>query len=354
MKKSTIEFAGDTVGVAYRLDVLRFSGSRSDAPKAYLQAALHANELPGVAALHYLIPRLEAAEAAGRLAGDVTIVPTANPIGAAQYLFHEHAGRFSVSSRVNFNRDFPLPGADGSIPLVALDAPVPAERRMKSLLLDLARGHDIVLDLHCDDEALSYLYVPAPLWPHMSDLAAALGSAGVIVWDETSDAAFEEAALLQIGDMRDGGVDWPSKAVSTVELRGRADVSAELGESDAGGLYRFLVARGVVDDENVALADAAKWSGTSEPIEHVEMMRAPAAGTLLYHVAPGDRVKTGDLLVTIIGAAGETGGAVEVRAPQDGLILTRRVHRVTRLGDDLLKLVGSRRSAAARPGTLDN
>jgi predicted deacylase len=350
MKKTTITLQGDTVGASYHLDVLRFSGSDGNAPKAYLQAALHANELPGVAALHYLVPMLRKAEAKGRLSGDITIVPKANPIGGAQYLFHEHAGRFSLASRINFNRDFPLPDAGGSRVKVPMDAPVAAEKRLKSLLLDLAEGHDIVLDLHCDDEGLSYLYIPAPLWPHMSDLAACLDSAGVIVWGEASDAAFEEAALLQIADIGDSTADWPRKAVSTVELRGRADVTPEIAARDAEGLYRFLLARGVIDDPAPAPGD---WHGVAAPIENVEMVHAPASGTLLYHVQPGDTVKAGDRLVTIVTAPGEKDGTVEVMAPQDGLILTRRVHRVTSLGDDLLKLVGRRRSANANSGTLE-
>lgn len=352
MQKTIRTIPGDTVGLSYHLDVLRFSGIDPKAPKAYLQAALHANELPGVAALHYLIPMLETAEAEAWLLGDVTVVPKANPIGAAQYLFHEHAGRFSLASRVNFNRDFPLSRPGGARLRHPLDAPVPAEKRLKSLLLDLADGHDIVLDLHCDDEAVSYLYVPAPLWPSMRDLAACLGSKGVIVWDETSDAAFEEAALLQFADIADRRFDWGSKAVSTVELRGRADVTAELAETDAAGLYRFLRVRGLIADG--AAADRAEWAGVAEPIEHVEMLRAPAAGTLIYHVSPGDNVSEGDLLVTIVTAPGEADGTIEMRAPQDGLILSRRVHRVTSLGDDLLKLVGRHRSPTARPGTLDD
>lgn len=352
MQKTVETIRGDSIGASYELDVLRFKGRDDQAPKAYLQAALHANELPGVAALHYLIPQLARAESEGRLLGDVTVVPQANPIGGAQYLFHEHAGRFSLGSRVNFNRDFPLPDADGNIARLAADTPVAAEKRLKSLLLELAEGHDIVLDLHCDDEALSYLYIPAPLWPHMSDLAACLGSEGVIIWDETSDGAFEEAALLQIADMRDRVFDWASKAVSTVELRGRADVSPETAARDAVGLYRFLVVRGVIRD--TTLKPLKPWKGTAEPIENVELMHAPAAGTLLYHVEPGDRVKEGDRLVTIVITPGEEGGSIDVVAPQAGLILTRRIHRVTTLGDDLLKLVGSKRSADARSGTLDD
>ena len=78
------------------------------APSAYLQAALHGGELPGVVAIHALMPKLRAAGAEGRVLGDITIVPSANPIGRAQYLFGDLQGRFHLGSRTNFNRDFPL------------------------------------------------------------------------------------------------------------------------------------------------------------------------------------------------------------------------------------------------------
>ncbi len=40
--------------------------------------------------------------------GDITIVPSANPIGRAQYMFGGLQGRFHLGTRTNFNRDFPL------------------------------------------------------------------------------------------------------------------------------------------------------------------------------------------------------------------------------------------------------
>ena len=41
-------------------------------------------------------------------------------------------------------------------------------------------------------------------------------------------------------------------------------------------------------------------------------------------------------------------------APQAGLILTRKSNRLARTGDDLLKLLGSARSATAKAGTLES
>lgn len=111
-----------------------------------------------------------------------------------------------------------------------------------------------------------------------------------------------------------------------------------------------LVGRGV--GSNPSIAKAGPFKGVVAPLENIDMMPAPKAGAVLYHVKPGDHVKKGDLLATIVHAPGEAGGRADVTAPQAGYILTRRSHRITRSGDDLLKLVGSVRDvmmhAAAR------
>lgn len=352
MQTSAEIVTGDTPGTEWRFRVLRFSGSAPGAPSAYLQAALHGNELPGVAALHYLVPELRRAEAEGRLRGNVTVVPYANPIAAGQHLAGQHMGRFGFSSRTNFNRGFPLLDGIDTSGLPGDEAPVPAETRLKARLVKLALGHDLVLDLHCDDEGPSYLYVARQFWPHMADLAASLRSQAVLIWDGSSDGAFEEAAWSPYRNRPDADSGWARRAVTTVEFRGEADVSPELAEHDAAGLYRFLAARGTIAD--AGLPPLPEWSGRVTPLDHVEMVKAPAGGALLYHVKPGDVVEQGAPLVTILSAPGEEGGAHVVAAPQGGMVLTRRAHRLTRLGDDLLKLLGTAPSATAKGGALES
>ena len=64
--KTTIEkLPGDTEGVSYELTVFRFKGTSKKAPTGYIQAALHAGELPGVVALHALMPKLRAGASRG-------------------------------------------------------------------------------------------------------------------------------------------------------------------------------------------------------------------------------------------------------------------------------------------------
>ncbi|RWC06664.1 MAG: peptidase M14 [Mesorhizobium sp.] len=351
MQKSIERIAGDSEGHSYEFPVFRFEGTDKAAPSAYLQAALHAGELPGVVAIDALMPMLEKAEAEGRIKGSITVVPQANPIGRAQYHFGEHQGRFHLGTRTNFNRGFPLLAAP-DVELLPDTTLGTADQRLKTRLLQLSIGHDIVLDLHCDDEGLAYLYVHASLWPAMADCAAAMGVDAVILWDEDTDGTFEGASITPYLNLPAEVARFGRRVATTVEYRGILDVDGALAGADAEGLYRLLVARGVVQDQ--ALSTPGSFTGLVAPLENIDMMPAPRAGAVLYKVKPGDRVAEGALLATIVHAPGEAGGRTQLFAPQAGIILTRRSRRIIRAGEDLLKLVGDRKSADARSGTLED
>jgi predicted deacylase len=352
MKTEIETIPGETPGIAYELIVHRLAGSDPAAPRVYIQSALHADERPGVAAMHYLIPMLERAEAEGRLLGSLTLVPHANPIGAAQHLYGDHMGRFSTGTRTNFNRDFPVPDAAGIRRLDTASSAVFAERRLKSRLLELASGCPVVLDLHCDDEGVQYIYAPEQLWPEMADLAACLDCEAALLWDSGSDRAFEEAVFEEARARAPEG-DLAGHCVTTVELRGQNDVDAALAQKDAEGLYRFLQGRGVVAaDANPAPQLRKGFVG--QPIRNVEMVLAPVGGTVLFHVAPGERVEAGQVVAEIIVNPGREGGTLSVRAPQAGFVLTRRIRRFIRMGDNLLKIIGDRPAVASRKGALED
>lgn len=351
MQKTMETIRGNGDGVAYEFPVFRIAGSSPDAPTAYIQAALHSEELPGVVAIDALMPKLRKAEAEGRVRGSLTIVPRANPVGRAQQFFGAPQGRFHLGTRTNFNRDFPLLEKPDASLLPGDDVPMGADQRLKARLLKLSLGHDIVLDLHCDDEGLSYLYVPAELWPGMADCAACMGVDAVVLWSGSSGSSFDEASLHPYLQMPAEAANLARRAVTTVEYRGLIDVETHHAEADGEGLYRLLVARGVIEDKSVETPRA--FTGEVTPIDHIEMVPSPVAGAVLYDVKPGDRVAIGQRLATVVTAPGEEGGRVEVLAPQAGFILTRRAGRSTLAGDDLVKLVGTRRSADARAGALE-
>lgn len=215
-----------------------------------------------------------------------------------------------------------------------------------------------MLDLHCDDEGLAYLYVHTSLWPDMADCAAAMGVDAVVLWDEDTDGTFEGASIMPYQNVPADVARFDRRVATTVEYRGILDVDGALAASDAEGLYRLLAARGAIVD--TALPPPGPFTGPNSftgivaPLENIDMMPAPRAGAVLYDVKPGDRVTKGARLATIVHTPGEADGRTEVFAPQAGLILTRRSRRIIRAGEDLLKLVGDSKSADARSGTLED
>lgn len=349
---SEIIIAGDTPGVEWRLPVFRFTGTRAGAPRSYIQAALHANELPGTALLHFLLDRLRQAEREGMILGDITVLPQANPIGAAQAHFGELQGRFDLGTRSNFNRDFPLIRLGDRAGLTENLERYSAVDRLKRHLLHMALGCDLVLDLHCDDEGLQYAYIDEAFWPEAADLAAALDMRAVLISDGES-SAFEEAVAYawKYGSAGERKTSLPRRLSVTVELRGTRDVYPDLAGKDADGVYRFLAARGGVAADNDPLPS---FGGVVAPLDNIEMIRAPAAGAILFHRDAGEQVKAGDLLATILARPGMLDGAIEVRAPQDGLIVTRVSTRFARCRSDLMKIACPGPSRARRrPGTLE-
>jgi uncharacterized protein len=352
-ERSWQDLSGGSPMQAWRLPVIRYRGS-SGRHGAYLQAALHADEQPGVAVIHELAMLLDKAEAESRLIGDVTLVPYANPIGLHQAIDGRHMGRFHLASGTNFNRAFPLPpteqGSGKPAPGEPAIPPRP-DQALKAALVGLAAGADVILDLHCDKEAALYLYCHAELWPAAMDLAARLGAAAVLLWSgpEEGGAAFEEAVTID----RLPATSARPFLSATVELRGQADVDGTLARRDARALYELLADRGVLRDP--AVAPRAPWKGPAVRQDHVVNVSAPALGALVFEAAVGSRVDAGQCLARILASPGDAAGVVEVRAPASGLLLIRGRDRLARPGETIATLITDRPAPGAVVGrTLSN
>lgn len=351
MDISEIIIKGDTPGVEWRLPVIRVKGRDDKAPKIYIQAALHANELPGTALLHFLCEKLRQADADGTILSDITIVPQANPIGTAQSHFGDLQGRFDLGSRTNFNREFPLIPLSERQTLVDDLERYPAVEQLKRQLLHMALGADLMLDLHCDDESVQYTYVDEAFWPEAADLASALDMEAVFLADGESSAFEEAVGYAWKYETSEKAKRLPGRLAVTVELRGTRDVYPDIARKDADGLWRFLAARGAVGGDAPTLEP---YKGKVTPLDNIEMIRAPQAGAVLFHRTIGDTVAAGDLLATIVTAPGMEGGSIDIHAPQAGLVATRTSQRFARRRDNLMKIACDERTKAARkPGALE-
>ena len=79
----------------------------SGIPKVYLQAALHADEQPGIMVLHHLLKLLKKADSENKLNAEFILMPMVNPIGMGGLRLNQHQGRYEEVNGVNFNRKWP-------------------------------------------------------------------------------------------------------------------------------------------------------------------------------------------------------------------------------------------------------
>ncbi|HFC05606.1 MAG TPA: peptidase M14 [Rhizobiales bacterium] len=348
MEQSEILITGETPGISWSVPVMTFKGANPSAPTAYLQGALHADELPGPVVLHFLCELLRQAEQNNQIAGNITIVPQANPIGLSQMPNRQLQGRFDITTGTNFNRNFPLITIQEREQLLANTKDQNPADQLKSNLLYMALGADIVVDLHCDYESLLYTYVCEEFWPDAKDFAAAMNLHSVFIADGQS-TAFDEAVSHAF--RKDENTAPVRRLATTLELRGQMDVDEKLAQADATGLFNFLGNRNVITTDTPPPGD---WPGKAVPLDYIEVIRTPVAGTVLLAKNIGDDVKTGELLAKIIHWPGGQNGMIKVLAPQDGTIVTRTNARFAAHGDQLYKIIGNKPSATLKePGTLE-
>ena len=340
-------------------------GPHGKGPKAYIQASLHAEELPGMLAAFHLRALLAAAEEQGRLRGEVVLVPVANPIGLAQRLDHKNMGRFELDSSENFNRHYPdlaaavyphvkdLLGPDGAnnVAIVrdALRAhmaqwrPANALQSLRKTLVSLACDADLVLDLHCDCEAVLNLYTESPCWPRLEPLTRLLGARAVLLAQDAGGVSFDECfsgLWWKLAErLKQDGLAHPlpqASASATVELRSESDVAHDLAQADAAAIFAFLQMEGVIDGA-VAALPAALCAAT--PLSGSQTVKAPVAGVLVFAARPGDKLRKGDAVAQIIDPIANT--TATVLAEVDGVMYARTDDRYVLPNDDLANIAGS-------------
>jgi hypothetical protein len=347
------------LGTERHLSLFRFgSGPR----KAYIQASLHADELPGMRVAVELKRRLRELEEQGRLTGVIELVPMANPIGIAQMFQATHQGRFEFSSGKNFNRDFPeltdavalrvkdQLGEDASANIALIrramtdalaDMPAPTSELdgLRRLLLQHACDADVVLDLHCDFESIMLLYALPQNWPRLRSLAARLGAGAALLAENAGGNAFDEACAtpwLYLAE-RCPQANIPLACVATtVELRGMADTEREQCVDSADGILGFLAEQGLISGDWPAApptcCDATPFSGA-------QYAYAPHPGVVSFLQALGARVKVGDPLFEVLDPLTDRHSVL--LASTDGILYARERLRFAQPGLWLAKVAGS-------------
>lgn len=357
-------------GLSRHLTVLRFRGA-APGPKAYIQAAVHADEVPALLVAQQLRAQLLALDTAGRLRGEILLLPYANPIGLGQFLHGHQLGRFELDGGQNFNRSYPDlfepvaaalegrlgPEASANVACVraalrtalSQQSPVGENAALKQRLYSLSCDADVVLDLHCESEAILHSYIGTPLWPEAADLAACLGSEVNLLAEDSGGSAFDEAnsrLWWRLAAHFPQHPIPPACLAATIELRGDRDVDDSLAAADAAGLIRFLAGRGFVDGMSGPLQPTA----TASPLEAVDTLHASLAGVLSWTLPLGAELRRGEVLGHLTDP--ETGRREPLVARNEGRLFARRGHRWVRPGQWLAKIAGAEPLPWRRAGAL--
>jgi predicted deacylase len=344
-------------------------GTPGARPKVYIQASLHAEELPGMLVAHHLRQRLEAADKAGQLLGEVILVPAANPIGLSQRLDHRAMGRFEFDTAQNFNRHYPdMAGAvlDDARSRLGPDAqanlanvrqlvgqwltqwqPASELDSMRRQLLLLSHDADVVLDLHCDNDAVMHLYSEEACWSPFEPLARLLGCQAVLLARESGGGPFDErlsGLWWQLSAaLRQAGVNAPLPqgcASATVELRGEGDVSHDLARKDAHAIVAFLGHMGALASASPAPLPPMDCKPT--PLAGSQTLRSPVPGVLVFLVRPGARVEVGDVVAEVIDpTAAGLARVHEVRSEVTGVLYATVRERYIVSGGEVGKIAGA-------------
>lgn len=368
MQRTEHALLSPSLGSQKTLVSFRF-GQPDARPKVYIQASLHAEELPGMLVAHHLRAVLEAAEQAGRLLGQVVLVPAANPVGLAQRIDHRAMGRFELDTAENFNRHYPdladavfeqasqALGSDAQSNVNTVRGLVMAwlkrwqpETELASLrreLLLLSSDADYVLDLHCDTEAALHLYSEEACWPALEPLARFLGCQAVLLARESGGGPFDErlsGLWWQLSDrLQKAGQQVPlpqACASTTIELRGEADVSHSLAQTDSAAIASFLEYLGVLDTHHPPALPPLPCSPT--PLSGSQTLRSTQPGVLVLLARPGDSVVAGQVVAEVIDPTTPSVARVHaIRAAVSGILYATTRERYVVAGGEVGKIAGA-------------
>lgn len=351
-------------------EIISYHFGNPSSRQVYIQAALHGDELPGVAVAWYLKQKLLALESDDRLAAQITLVPVANPIALGQHWHGTHLGRFDTTSGQDFNRQFPALGPALAAQLTQRLTQDPEQNRLlirqaiddyfnshppvtelasqRHTLMQMACKADLMIDLHCDWEALPHLYTTPQAWPAIEPLARYIGSEVQLIAEVSGGEPFDEACcepwqylLRTLGDrfpLPDGLLP------VTLELRGVRDVSHVQAEKDADAIINALIQGGYIAGIAVEMPVVVN---SAIPLATCEYISAPHSGIILHRRNTGEWINPGEVVADILDPL--TDKLTPLVAEYGGLLYARHWVRFATAGMLIIRLAGK---GANRTGLL--
>lgn len=271
----------------------------ADGPTLFVTAAVHGDELNGIAIVRELLAQVEPVD----LRGTLICVPVVNVLGVQ---FHTRY----LPDRRDLNRCFPgsLTGSTAS-------------RMAQTLMTEVVAGADVGIDLHtAANRRTNAPQVRAGLSdPRAAELGMAFG------------APFLIDANLRPGSLRDAA-DKEGVPVLTYEGGQALRFEDDIIEAGTAGVLRVLAALHMVDD---ALAPPP----ATEPVivsDETHWVRAERGGILDLYVGLRDEVEAGQPLWSVVGPFGRERSQKD--SPYDGVVIGRTTLPLVNPGDAVVHI----------------
>lgn len=374
--REDIEVRQLTSGEKLNIPVFRYQGTDPKAPSVYLQASLHGSEIQGNAVIYKLMQLFEEVPPLG----NVTLVPLCNPYGANQKAGEYTAGRFDPTTGDNWNRlhyhvtdqakknqgaldlnsfvenyqakswpeikDLFKKEMKKNIETKLADSRTWGIHYGKSLCLQLQRlacEHDVVLDLHTGPKATQYLYTPE----YAVESALQLGFPHILAIPNSFAGAMDEACFAPWVELKQAFSDSGRKDIPiefeafTVELGSQEVMDMEFCDLHFKRIRNYLQKKGTLSGH----AELPREPLAVCMLKDYKTIHSSTAGLVDYKVAPGTKVKKGDLLMEILNMDNLHEGnqlnsaLAQIHAPEDGIVVFHCSSGSVHSGMELLSLM---------------
>ncbi|MFC4447703.1 succinylglutamate desuccinylase/aspartoacylase family protein [Halorussus aquaticus] len=309
-------------GTPERLPVLVAEGEE-DGPTLWITAAIHGNEVTGLAVAQDVMTD----DLPGEIRGTVVCVPTLNPAGLRRNT------RTSYYDDEDPNRYFPDPDAESSRPPSVQQL---VDERVYEAFTDSA---DALVDLHTAHVgSMPFLIRDRVLYGEKrtedearelaDDLESLVDAFGMTVVNEYAAEEYTEQNLQRStagAALNNAGIP-----AFTAELGGHAVVEEDTREAGVAGVRNVMRELGVLPGDPSAVGPEAP---VEYPVKRAVHPHTDAPGIARHRVEAGDVVAEGDVVADVCTPHGDRKTAVE--ADHDGYVLGR-MHGVAVYENDAL------------------
>ncbi len=266
-----------------------------DGPRIFVTAAVHGDELNGIAVCRHLLEAVDIEH----LRGSLVIVPIVNVLGV-------QIGSRYLPDRRDLNRSFPG-SHTGSM----------AARIARLLLEEVIIGSDVGIDLH----------TAANHRTNVPQIRIATDDSRSLALATTFGAPFVLDAKLRPGSLREAA-SARGVPVLTYEAGGPLRFDEDAIDTGVRGVLRVLRALDAIDDAPEPTHEAPMI------LHESRWLRAERGGVLEMHVATGDHVSAGQPLWTTSSPLGAERSSVD--AEEEGFVIGATTLPLVQPGQALL------------------